>query len=597
MKRDDSVTVERYSYTWDNMDRPLQVRHSLGYGAEVVLTDLSYDLLGRVAEDRRNGNDSLRTAYSYNIRSWQTGIESPLFTEHLYREDRREGRGSNTPRYSGGISGTDWCLSGEKSRGYDYFYDGLDRLTGASYLEEGKRADGYGTAYTYDSHGNITTLERQRLEDNGTERTDIMTMAYDGNRLCSVNGESGITWDRNGNLTSDTSAGIVSVSWNSLNLPERFETVASDGVATAEYLYDAGGRKLRVRSIGSAGDTTVTDYTGNAVWKDGSLDRLLVDGGYIEDGEYRYLITDHLGSVRGVADAEGDLLFRTHYYPYGAEYGSDAGGNPDSGTGQGQNTGQDTGQGTGSDGATSEQPYRYNGKEAQSFAGVPLLDYGARLYSTRTGQWVSSDPLGEEYWSISPYAYCAGNPVRYIDPDGNDIAKFDTNGNLMSYKERKGDDVVKIVSIDSDSGKRKVINKQKFKDGTITRPNIEDNEITFNSQTESEAIFIYLALNTDVEWSLVEYSDGTSAQIGNSHGKINNTTLRKSIYENRDNVSRAVHNHPGEPYASDKDKRLVRMVKRPQIVFQIYYELKNEFIEYDEEKTIYKDEMYYPFAM
>lgn len=107
MKRNDSVTVERYSYTWDNMDRPLQVRHSLGYGAEVVLTDLSYDLLGRVAEDRRNGNDSLRTAYSYNIRSWQTGIESPLFTEHLYREDCREGSGSNTPRYAGGISGID----------------------------------------------------------------------------------------------------------------------------------------------------------------------------------------------------------------------------------------------------------------------------------------------------------------------------------------------------------------------------------------------------------------------------------------------------------------------------------------------------------
>lgn len=200
-----------------------------------------------------------------------------------------------------------------------------------------------------------------------------------------MNGESGITWDRNGNLTSDTSAGIVSVSWNSLNLPERFETVSADGGVSAEYLYDAGGRKLRVRSIGSDGDTTVTDYTGNAVWKDGSLDRLLVDGGYIEDGEYRFLITDHLGSVRGVADAEGDLLFRTHYYPYGAEYGSNAGGNPVSGTGQGQNTGQDTGQGTGSDGATSEQPYRYNGKEAQSFAGVPLLDYGARLYSTRTG--------------------------------------------------------------------------------------------------------------------------------------------------------------------------------------------------------------------
>ena len=185
--------------------------------------------------------------------------------------------------------------------------------------------------------------------------------------------------------------------------------------------------------------------------------------------------------------------------------------------------------------------------------------------------------------------------MDFVDPEGMDIAKFDTNGNLISYRERKGDDVVKIVSIDSDTGKRKVVGRQKFKDGTISRPNIENNELIFNSQTESEALFVYLALNTDVEWSFVEYSDGSSAQIGNSHGAKKNTTLRKSIYKNRDNVSRAVHNHPGEPYASDKDKRFVRIVNRHQIIFQIYYEINNVFIEYDGEKTIYKDEMYCPF--
>ena len=30
------------------------------------------------------------------------------------------------------------------------------------------------------------------------------------------------------------------------------------------------------------------------------------------------------------------------------------------------------------------------------------------------------DPLAEKYYGISPYAYCAGDPVRYVDRDGGD---------------------------------------------------------------------------------------------------------------------------------------------------------------------------------
>ncbi len=34
--------------------------------------------------------------------------------------------------------------------------------------------------------------------------------------------------------------------------------------------------------------------------------------------------------------------------------------------------------------------------------------------------WLSVDPLADKYPSISPYAYCAWNPVKMIDPDGNE---------------------------------------------------------------------------------------------------------------------------------------------------------------------------------
>lgn len=43
------------------------------------------------------------------------------------------------------------------------------------------------------------------------------------------------------------------------------------------------------------------------------------------------------------------------------------------------------------------------------------------------------DPLAERYYHISPYAYCAGNPVRYIDPSGMTIEE----GSIEEWKKLK----------------------------------------------------------------------------------------------------------------------------------------------------------------
>ena len=60
----------------------------------------------------------------------------------------------------------------------------------------------------------------------------------------------------------------------------------------------------------------------------------------------------------------------------------------------------------------------YNGKEEQAGFGLPYLDYGARLYDPATGRWLTQDPLAEKYYGISPYVFCAGNPMKYVDADG-----------------------------------------------------------------------------------------------------------------------------------------------------------------------------------
>ena len=70
--------------------------------------------------------------------------------------------------------------------------------------------------------------------------------------------------------------------------------------------------------------------------------------------------------------------------------------------------------------STSVQPYKYNGKELDTKKGLNWYDYGARHYDAALGRWLVVDPLAEKMYGWSPYAYCYNNPMRYIDPNGQD---------------------------------------------------------------------------------------------------------------------------------------------------------------------------------
>ena len=114
--------------------------------------------------------------------------------------------------------------------------------------------------------------------------------------------------------------------------------------------------------------------------------------------------------------------------------------------------------------ATTTDRYQYSGKEFDRMNGLDLYDFHARQYDPVLGRFTTPDPLSEKYYHLSPYAYCASNPLRYIDPTGKIIKLVEglsteqiytvmynlqqlTNDRLVYSTQKDGSVRVKIASL------------------------------------------------------------------------------------------------------------------------------------------------------
>ena len=120
-------------------------------------------------------------------------------------------------------------------------------------------------------------------------------------------------------------------------------------------------------------------YMGSLVYERSSsgqsleLESLGFDGGrFIKTTsglEPRYFITDHLESVRVVVNDQGEVLEQNDHYPFGLRWEN-------------------------AESPITDNRYRYNGKEEQSFVSIPYIDYGARMYDPKYGiRWTGVDPI------------------------------------------------------------------------------------------------------------------------------------------------------------------------------------------------------------
>ncbi|MCR5114673.1 MAG: hypothetical protein K6A95_03225 [Bacteroidales bacterium] len=57
----------------------------------------------------------------------------------------------------------------------------------------------------------------------------------------------------------------------------------------------------------------------------------------------------------------------------------------------------------------------------------------ARHYHSDLSLWLSVDPMADKYPGVSPYTYCANNPVRLVDEDGREIWIIGEDGFEYQY--------------------------------------------------------------------------------------------------------------------------------------------------------------------
>ncbi|MBR5988495.1 MAG: RHS repeat-associated core domain-containing protein [Prevotella sp.] len=126
----------------------------------------------------------------------------------------------------------------------------------------------------------------------------------------------------------------------------------------------------------------------------------LQKSGTTDNFAFFYQNKDHLGTVRETVTSTGAMKQRVNYYPFGGQL-------------------VDTLKAMVL--SPNFQQYKYNGKEFDGTFGLNTYDYGARQHYPILARWDRIDPLCEKYYGISPYAYCANNPVNNIDLHGDSI--------------------------------------------------------------------------------------------------------------------------------------------------------------------------------
>ncbi len=265
-----------------------------------------------------------------------------------------------------------------------YSYDDLSRLLAADYFAAWDAVNPVREYdFSYDVAGNRTS---EVVNVNGSPFSS-QTHTYDAaNRISNA----GFAYNDAGQMTAD---GTLSYSW------DRAGRLL--GAGDSSYAYNGLGQRVQQTVSG-----VVTDYLLDvqpglakviAAMTGANTDRFVHERGLLSqqdsNGDWQWMVTDGLGSVRGVVDGTGfDPAYSVHYAPYGQPWGEQG---------------------------TEQTPFGFTGEPTDDNG---LVHLRARYYNPSLGVFPSLDPVEgmlQQAMSLNRYAYVAGNVVNAVDPSGN----------------------------------------------------------------------------------------------------------------------------------------------------------------------------------
>lgn len=347
------------SYTYDNLDRLISETTSQGS------VSYSYDAANRKTSMTVAGQAPVN--YTYDNADRLTQLTQAGVTVSFTYDDA--GRILSVSQTNGIVN--------------EFTYDAASNLTSITYRKDSLVLGNL--TYEYDAAGKRTKVGGTFAR---TGMPQSLTVAsYNGANQLTERGSATLTYDQNGNLTSD---GTNAYAWNARN---QLASITSSGLA-ARFQYDALGRRVN-KTIN--GQSTTYLYDGaNAVQEltaatpianmlNGGLDKVLRR---TDAGGSRSLLTDGQGSTLGLANDNGTLPTEYTYDPFGN---------------------------TSSTGEASNNASKYTGREDD---GTGLYYYRARYYSPSLQRFISQDPMGPNAGDTNLYAYVGNDPVNFIDPSG-----------------------------------------------------------------------------------------------------------------------------------------------------------------------------------